>query len=99
MELRDADDDGPDYRRDDSFGTVSDSGIGKRTRRTEEGGNLADAGEENMADSHGGNGKGNVPCPAEIPHIERRLVLQREADLKTGVAHGGLERILKETPR
>lgn len=87
VELRDADNDGPDYRRDDSFGTVPDSGIGKRNRRAEEGGDLADACKGDVADTHGGNCKGNVPCPAEIPHIERRLVLQRDACLETGVAH------------
>ena len=87
VELRDADNDGPDYRRDDSFGTVPDSGIGKRDRRAEEGGDLADACKGDVADTHGGNCKGNVPCPAEIPHIERRLVLQRDACLETGVAH------------
>lgn len=89
MELRDADDDGTDYRRDDSFGTVPDSGIGKRNRRAEEGGDLADACKGDVADTHGGNCKGNVPCPAEIPHIERRLVLQRDACLETGVVHDG----------
>ena len=87
MELRDADDDGTDYRRDDSLGTVPDSGFGNRDRRPEESGNLADDRQRDMADTHGGNSKRKVPYPTEVPHIGRRLDLQGDAVLETGVAH------------
>ena len=89
MELRDADDDGTDYRRDDSLGTIPDSGFGKRDRHPEESGNLADARKRDMADTHGGNSKRKVPYPTEVPHIGRRLDLQGDAVLETGVAHDG----------
>ncbi|MBR6674240.1 MAG: relaxase/mobilization nuclease domain-containing protein [Mailhella sp.] len=87
MELRDADDDGPDHRRDDSLGAVPDSGIGKRDRRAEEGGSLAYACERDVADTHGGHSRRNVSYPAEVPHVGRGLDLQGNARLETGVAH------------
>jgi len=99
MELRDVDDDRADHRRDDSFGTVPNSGIGKRDRRAEEGGSLADTGEGDMADTHGGNGRRNVSYPAEVPHVGSGLDLQGNACLETGVAHDGTRTHPERDPR